>query len=105
MISTLSYAECTLYKVDSILNSNDLATQMGKARIFDIDLMTRYQDDAPIAQGEVMKFEHHFFKTEIIKGERISDNEYQFQLENGYKFITNAKERKIASLEKVKLCK
>lgn len=98
------YAGCTQFKISPIVSTQDLASELGKARIFNLQLMTAYDDNAQIAYGEVMKIEHHLYKTEILKSQRISDHEYELKLDSGFAIKFSKKNRSLASQELVKVC-
>lgn len=99
---------CSLYDVKVIQNSDELAETMGKARIFDVDLMMKYDDGAKIPTGEVVLVEHKFFKSQVLVGGVDSKGEYFYTLNDGTRFnYHNSKEgRVIASLVKqqIKIC-
>lgn len=95
---------CTLYDVSLIKTSNDLAESMGKARIFDVDLMMRYDDDAKIPMGEVILVEHKFYKTQIATVQS-NNGEYFYRLNDGstISFEKLKQGRSLASLSKERL--
>lgn len=95
---------CTLYDVSLIRTSNDLAESMGKARLFDLDLMMRYDDGAKIPSGEIILVEHKFYKTQILTVQN-QDGHFFYSLMDGSKIELESLKagRKLASLEKQKL--
>lgn len=99
---------CTLYDVSIIKTSDDLAESMGKARIFDIDLMMRYDDGAKIPTGEVVLVEHKFFKTQIASIQSNQKGEFFYSLNDGSKInLEQMKDgRDLASVgpKKIKIC-
>lgn len=98
---------CTLYDVSVIKTSDDLAESMGKARIFDIDLMMRYDDGTKIPSGEVILVEHKFYKSQVITVQS-NNGQYFYSLMDGSKINIESIKigRNLASLskQKVKVC-
>lgn len=108
LLSVNSWSDtCTLYDVSLIKSSDDLAVSMGKARIFDVDLMMRYDDGAKIPSGEVILVEHKFYKSQILTVQS-QNGEFFYSLNDGSKISLESLRQKrslasLASLEKQKL--
>ncbi len=95
---------CTSYDLTDIKTSGDLASLMGKHRVFDVDLMMRYDDDTSLPRGEVILLEHKLYKAEFIVG-RMIDGKHHYALSNGQKFERNLSGRLVASEKKeIKIC-
>ncbi len=91
---------CTSYELTDIKTSGDLASMMGKHRVFDVDLMMKYDDDVQLPQGEVILLEHKIYKPEFIVAKMINGKQ-SYTLSNGQKFERNSAGRLVANEKKV----
>lgn len=96
---------CTLYEMSEVKTSGDLASIMGKHRIFDVDLMMKYDDDVTLPFGEVVLLEHRLLKPQMVIGLKGKNGERIYHVD-GMKLTRNMNQvRQIASVKQiVKFC-
>ena len=97
---------CNLYELTDVASSGDLATLMGKHRIFDIDLMMKYDDDVLLPKGEIVLLESKFHKAVMLIGSINSDGIREYSIDGVLISRNKLGLRGIASEKKqVKVCK
>jgi hypothetical protein len=97
---------CNLYEVTDVATSGDLASLMGKHRIFDIDLMMKYDDNVILPRGEVVLLESKFQRAKMLIGSLNSDGIREYSIDGVIIPRSKLGLRGIASEKKqLKLCR
>jgi hypothetical protein len=105
-INVFAGESCNLYEVTDVETSGDLASLMGKHRIFDVDLMMKYDDNVILPKGEVVLIESKFQRPKMLIGSLNSDGIREYSIDGVTVSRIKLGLRGIASERKlIKICK
>jgi hypothetical protein len=97
---------CQIYELTDVATSGDLASLMGKHRIFDVDLMMKYDDGVVLPKGEIVLLESKFHKAVMLIGSVNSEGVREYSIDGISVSRNKLGLRGIASEKKqIKLCR
>lgn len=75
---------CQDLQVFMVKDSGQLATLMGRHKIFDIKMMMRYEDDQPLSRGEVVVVKSPRFRSAVLdKLDEVGGHKFIYRLPTG----------------------
>ncbi len=92
---------CSDYKFTDINSSSDLASLMGKHKIFDISLMMKYDDDAKINLGEVILIKDQNDYAQVLVRVALKKDYWVYKSSEGIILKRKISKRNIASADKI----